>query len=143
MPVAEARLSGQDEALLEAAREIRKRAYIPYSHFAVGAAVLAADGRIFSGCNIENASYGLSMCAERVAAFHAVAAGARSLVAVAVVGPGAEPCRPCGACRQVLREFGPGMRVIMAGETGPVDVCTLDDLLPRSFGPENLASSQP
>lgn len=134
------RLSDQDQTLLEAAREARERAYVPYSNFAVGAAVQAADGRIFQGCNIENASYGLTICAERVAVFHAVAAGAQALTAVAVVGRGAEPCRPCGACRQVLREFGPGMRVIMAGETGPVDICTLDDLLPRSFGPEDLAS---
>ena len=98
----------------------------------------AADGRIFQGCNIENASYGLTISAERVAVFQAVAAGVRQLVAVAVVGPGDEPCRPCGACRQVLREFGLEMRVIMAGEDGPVEVTTLDELLPRSFGPDHL-----
>lgn len=136
--MAEAWLRDEDEALLAAARLARERAYAPYSRFPVGAAVRAADGRIFQGCNIENASYGLTICAERVAVFQAVAAGVRQLVAVAVVGPGDEPCRPCGACRQVLREFGLEMRVIMAGEDGPVEVTTLDDLLPRSFGPDHL-----
>lgn len=136
--MAEAWLREEDEALLAAARLARERAYVPYSRFPVGAAVRAADGRIFQGCNIENASYGLTICAERVAVFQAVAAGVRQLVAVAVVGPGDEPCRPCGACRQVLREFGLEMRVIMAGEDGPVEVTTLDELLPRSFGPDHL-----
>ncbi|MBO2519572.1 MULTISPECIES: cytidine deaminase [Limnochorda] len=136
--MAEAWLRDEDEALLAAARLARERAYAPYSRFPVGAAVRAADGRIFQGCNIENASYGLTICAERVAVFQAVAAGVRQLVAVAVVGPGDEPCRPCGACRQVLREFGLEMRVIMAGEDGPVEVTTLDELLPRSFGPDHL-----
>jgi len=136
--MAEAWLRDEDEALLAAARLARERAYAPYSRFPVGAAVRAADGRIFQGCNIENASYGLTICAERVAVFQAVAAGVRQLVAVAVVGPGDEPCRPCGACRQVLREFGLEMRVITAGEDGPVEVTTLDELLPRSFGPDHL-----
>lgn len=135
------RLREEDQALIDAARKARTRAYAPYSGFPVGAAVRAADGRVFTGCNVENASYGLGVCAERVAVFHAVAAGVRELTAVAVVCGSEEPCRPCGACRQVLREFGPAMRVIMAGEAGPVEVRPLSELLPDSFGPEHLSPS--
>ncbi|BAS28473.1 cytidine deaminase [Limnochorda pilosa] len=133
--------SQADLALIEAARRARERAYAPYSGFAVGAAVRSADGRVFEGCNVENASYGLGVCAERVAVFHAVAAGVRRLEAVAVVCGACGPCRPCGACRQVLREFGSGMRVIMAGERGAVEVRRLEELLPDAFGPEDLAGS--
>ena len=123
--------------LVAAARLARERAHAPYSNFAVGAAVMCADGRVFEGCNIENASYGLTMCAERVALFSAVAAGCRQIDAIAVVGPDEAPLSPCGACRQVMLELAPNAEVIMAGEktrlTRPVR-----DLLPDAFGEADL-----
>lgn len=119
--------------LLAAATAVQRHAYAPASRFAVGAAVLADDGRIFVGCNVENASYGLTICAERAAVCAAVAAGARRLLAVAVVTDLAEPARPCGACRQVLAEFGHGMHVLLAGAAGQGEATTLDRLLPDPF----------
>lgn len=116
--------------LVRAARQARRRAYAPYSRFPVGAAVLAADGSIFAGGNVENASYGLTVCAERVAIHSAVAAGRRRLVAVAVVG--ASGISPCGACRQVMDEFGVEA-VVLAPSRGPTAVVALRDLLPRPF----------
>jgi cytidine deaminase len=118
------------EALVEAAWNARQRAYAPYSNFAVGAALLAADGRIFGGCNVENLSYGLTNCAERVAIGAAVAAGVREFVAVAVVADTGVPISPCGACRQVLAEFGVP-RVILANRTEFLEF-TLEELLPRA-----------
>ena len=130
-------LAPPDQNLLDVAREARAAAYVRYSGFAVGAAILAADGRMFAGCNIENASYGLTCCAERVAIFSAVAAGARAFQALAVVAgePGALPATPCGACRQVLAEFGPPFRILLAAPaaTGPVLVTRVDELLPHAF----------
>jgi cytidine deaminase len=119
--------------LLAAARAVQRHAYAPASRFAVGAAVLTDDGRVFVGCNVENASYGLTICAERAAVCAAVAAGARRLVAVAVVTDLDEPARPCGACRQVLAEFGPGMHVLVGGRNGACTATTLDRLLPDPF----------
>ena len=131
------RLPAGDRALLDAARAARTAAYAPYSGFAVGAAVRALDGRVFTGGNIENASYGLTCCAERVAIFAAVAAGARAFSGLAVVaGAGDEPpSTPCGACRQVLVEFGPPYPVLLAGPdpAGPVLVTRVDELLPFAF----------
>lgn len=121
-----------DKALVELAKKARRHAYAPYSGFAVGAAVLAADGRVFSGCNIENASYGLTNCAERTAIFSAVAAGARELAALAVVAEGDLPCSPCGACRQVIAEFAVE-RIILANLTGKMQVVTKEELLPFAF----------
>lgn len=124
--------------LVAAARNARIHAYAPYSQFLVGAAVLVEDGRIFQGCNVENASYGLSMCAERNAAAAARAAGGRP-VAVAIVAS-TDFTPPCGACRQVLAEFDPGMPVVLAESDGDgLEVVSLVDLLPRSFrlGPRN------
>lgn len=118
------------ESLVAAAWQVRERAYAPYSKFQVGAALLAADGRVFTGCNVENLSYGLTNCAERVAVGAAVAAGAREFVAVAVVADTAVPISPCGACRQVLAEFGVG-RVLLANRTERVEF-TLEELLPRA-----------
>lgn len=121
------------------ARAARDRAYAPYSRFHVGAALLADDGRVIPGANVENASYGLSMCAERTAAFRAASEGARRLVAVAVVASNEEPTWPCGACRQVLWEFGPDMMVVSEGSGGRREERRLADLLPDAFGPADLA----
>jgi cytidine deaminase len=123
-----------DTALLRAARAVRRRAHAPYSRFAVGAAVEDERGRIHVGCNIENASFGLTVCAERHAVAAAVAAGGRSIRAVVVVTPTRPPGTPCGACRQVLAEFGrPTMRVLLAGPGGTAEETTLGALLPRGF----------
>jgi cytidine deaminase len=134
---------GVDEgALLATARAARERAYAPYSGFRVGCALLAADGRVFVGANVENAAYSPTICAERVALPAAVVAGARDLTAVAVVGDGDGPCTPCGVCRQVLFEFAPDLLVLAAGETGAVGRYVLGrDLLPEGFGPARLRSS--
>jgi cytidine deaminase len=126
------------EGLAATAREARKRAYAPYSGFQVGAALLTDDGRIFTGANVENASYGLSMCAERTAVFHAVAEGVRGLRAVAVSASNDEPTWPCGACRQVLHEFGPDMVVISEGLGGGREERKLTELLPLAFGPADI-----
>jgi cytidine deaminase len=123
-----------DDALVAAARAARKRAHAPYSRFQVGAAVADERGRVHVGCNVENASYGLTICAERNAVAAAVAAGARTLRAVAVVTPTRPPGAPCGACRQVLAEFGDGgTRVLLASPTGRAEETTLGALLPRGF----------
>lgn len=122
--------------MVAAAAAARERAYAPYSHFAVGAALRAADGAIYVGCNVENASYGLTICAERNAVAHAVASGARDLVAIAVVTENG--VTPCGACRQVLAEFGPEMTVIVADTRGNRRIYMLGELLPDAFGPEQL-----
>ncbi len=122
--------------LLDAARAVREHAYAPASGFLVGAAVLAADGTIHVGCNVENASYGLTVCAERHAVAAAVGAGVRQLLAVAVVTASEPPALPCGACRQVLAEFGPTMVVVVGGVSrgdGAQLVTTLPELLPRPF----------
>jgi cytidine deaminase len=133
-------ISDQDrEALVAAAHEARDRAYAPYSGFQVGAALLTDDGSRFTGANVENASYGLSMCAERTAVFHAVAQGVRRLQAVAVVASNDEPTWPCGACRQVLYEFGPDLVLISEGKGGRREERSLGELLPEAFGPNDLA----
>lgn len=126
---------------MRAALAARRHAYAPYSHFAVGAALLTSEGEIVAGCNVENASYGLTSCAERTAVFTARAAGklgppprGPALVALAVVAEGSAPVSPCGACRQVLYEFGPDCLVVMANLTGARYTVTLRDLLPAAFG---------
>jgi cytidine deaminase len=127
-------LSPEDRALIEAARRAQPQAYAPYSGYAVGAAVRTADGRLFTGCNIENASYGLSICAERVAVFRAVADGARSIVAVAIVTRDGAP--PCGACRQVLMEFASKPEECLVWIATPDQIMarhTLSELLPNAF----------
>jgi cytidine deaminase len=131
-------LSPDQAELLDAARLAASTAYAPYSRFVVGAAVRSSDGRLFTGGNVENASFGLTICAERVAVGTAVAAGIRSIVAVGVYTPTPEPTAPCGACRQVLNEFGPGMQVSSGCDSDSVLVASLADLLPASFGPDNL-----
>jgi cytidine deaminase len=122
-----------------AARTGAQNAYAPYSKFRVGAAILTASGKIFRGCNVENASYGLCNCAERTAIFTAAAAGERALSAVVVYTPTPTPTSPCGACRQVINEFGPQALVIsLCDGPGRIET-TLDRLLPDAFGPKNLA----
>ena len=118
------------DTLVEAAWKARESAYAPYSNFAVGAALLAADGRIFQGCNVENISYGLTNCAERVATGAAIAAGARDFHAVVVVADTQVPISPCGACRQVLAEFSVP-RILLANRSQRLEF-TLDELLPRA-----------
>ena len=130
------------EALIAAARHATTHAYAPYSGFAVGAALVFADGAVVTGANVENASYGLSLCAETVAVAKAMGEGRRGgLVAVAVAGPGAEPVTPCGRCRQVLSELaqlgGSDPTVWCAGE-GNVLEARLSELLPHAFGPGSL-----
>lgn len=125
--------------MLGEAREARERAYAPYSGFLVGAAVLADDGRTFPGANVENASYGLGVCAERTAALGAVSQGVRKLVALALIGSAEGLTWPCGACRQVLHEFGPDMMVISEDPAGGREQRLLSRLLPDAFGPSDLA----
>lgn len=134
-----------EEALCQAALEAMKRAYVPYSKHRVGAALLGADGRIYTGCNVENAGYGPTVCAERTAVFKAVSEGERSFAAIAIAGGirgrirGA--CPPCGVCRQVLREFcGTDFPILLVSSRRPLafERHTLGELLPFSFGPEFL-----
>jgi cytidine deaminase len=126
-----------DGILVAAAARARQAAYAPYSRFRVGAAVRTADGAVYTGCNIENASYPLSHCAERVAIHKAVSEGHRQLEAVAVVADGTSPAMPCGACRQVMVEFGV-KRVIVATPSGRRRVRTLRQLLAEPFLPDRL-----
>jgi len=122
--------------LLDRAAMARRRAYAPYSGYHVGAALLAENGEIFSGCNVENASYGLTICAERAAVSRAVAEGCRRFRAIAIVSPSDPPAAPCGACRQVLAEFAEDMDVILGDAEGNETAqMTLKDLLPFRFGP--------
>ena len=124
--------------LEKSARASAARAYAPYSKFNVGAAVVAGSGKIYTGCNVENASYGLCNCAERTAIFSAVAAGEKSIRCVVVYTPTKHPTPPCGACRQVINEFGPTATVISTCDSEQQIETTLDALLPAAFGPGNL-----
>lgn len=126
------------KALMEEAAKAREKAYVPYSRFAVGAAVLGGSGKVYPGCNVENASYGLSICAERTAVAKAVSEGEREIKAVAVVADVPGFCSPCGACRQVLAEFGPRMPVIMGNTRGEYQVRDLNELLPEAFNLEDV-----
>jgi len=124
--------------LLAAAQAAREHAYVPYSDYAVGAALRAADGAVFTGCNVENASYPASICGERTALVKAVSEGARAFDALVVVTENGGP--PCGVCRQMLFEFSPGMRVVCVDDAGKITVdATLADLLPHGFGPSQLS----
>ena len=120
-----------DTELIALAKDARMRAYAPYSSFQVGAALLGKNGEIFLGCNVENISYGLTLCAERVAVVAAVQAGISAFSTVAVVSDSGEPVMPCGACRQVLAEFSPGMRILGASLSGHITEVQLSELLPR------------
>lgn len=122
--------------LLAAARAVATRAYSPYSGLRVGAALLDREDAVHVGCNVENASYGLTVCAERVALGCAVSAGARAFRAVAIVSSRAEPLPPCGACRQVLHELAPNLWVVSEGSSGERVLWRLAELLPAAFGPD-------
>ena len=131
-------MSGSEEkALIEAAREVRERAHAPYSKFKVGAALFSRNGRIFTGCNVENASYGLTLCAERAALVSAVSGGEREFEALAICAPGAPA--PCGACRQVLNEFGPELMILMVNSSNHETARThLSTLLPEASQQDSL-----
>lgn len=131
-------MTSQAETLLQAALQVRENAYAPYSHFCVGAALLGTDGVVYTGCNVENASFGATNCAERTALFYAVSQGCRSFQALAVVGGPAGPiqavCPPCGICRQALAEFcGPDFPVYLWDGSGAPQCVPLSRLLPGAF----------
>jgi len=125
------------EELIDTAKKARKKAYAPYSHYKVGAALLGKSGKVYTGCNVENASYGHTVCAERTAVLKAVSEGEREFEAVAVVTKNGGS--PCGACRQVLSEFAPALIVYIADKDGEFRTTTLKKLLPDSFTPAHLA----
>ena len=131
------------DVLIEAARAVRNHAYAPFSGFSVGAALEAADGRIFTGCNVENATFGLTLCAERVAVFKAISEGCQPLQfrRIAIVADTVSPTPPCGACRQILWEFGGDLEVILADLTIERGRFRLNDLLPHPFDGRLLPSS--
>ncbi len=122
-----------DEELLRLASEVRERAYAPYSRFKVGAAVVGASGAVYVGCNVENASYPLCVCAERTAIGTAIAAGERAISRVVVITDSSPPASPCGGCRQVIWEFGPEAEVVVAGVNGEQHTTTIRALLPQGF----------
>jgi len=133
------------ESLIQEAREARLKAYVPYSQFRVGAALATHDGKIYHGCNVENASYGLTNCAERTAFFRAIADGQKpgDFVALAVVGETHGPIAPCGACRQVILELGgAGLQVILANMGNAVDLTTPERLLPGAFSSADLSAME-
>ncbi len=125
-------LTPDDDQLLQAARAARAQAYVPYSNYRVGAALLCEDGRVFTGCNVENISYGLTNCAERTAVFKAVSEGAQRFEAIAIAADQTAPW-PCGACRQVMSEFAPKLRVLVTWDGEQSEMTSLDRLLPHSF----------
>jgi cytidine deaminase len=127
-----------DSELVAIALKMREKSYCPYSRFAVGAALECSDGSVYTGCNIENAAFSPSICAERAAAAKAVSDGKRSFARIAVAGSSDEKCTPCGVCRQVLSEFSPDMVVLCADASGGFDRVSLSELLPRRFGRESL-----
>lgn len=129
----------EEKQLIKEALDAREMAYVPYSTFKVGAALLAKDGTVYKGCNIENAGYSMTNCAERTAFFKAVSEGVRDFVKLAVVADTEGPVSPCGACRQVISEFcDPEMEVILTNLNGDTQVTTVKDLLPGAFSPKDL-----
>ena len=130
-----------EEKLVELAFSMLERAYCPYSGFPVGAALLCADGSVFTGCNVENAAYGSAICAERTAVLKAVSEGHKDdFICLAVVGNSEDYCWPCGACRQVLREFAPDLTILVGRKDRSFVRTSLRDLLPHSFGPASLST---
>jgi len=122
-----------DRELIDAARAVRENAYAPFSEFRVGAAIETEDGEVISGCNVESASYGLTVCAERVAIWKAISQGKRKLKQIAVVADTEELTPPCGVCRQIIWEFGGDIPVILSNLKGKTEVVQMKDLLPRAF----------
>lgn len=132
-----------DRDLVSLAHSMLDRAYAPYSHFAVGAALRCKDGSVFTGCNVENAAYGQCICAERTALVKAVSEGhIHDWDTLAVISRGEEFCWPCGACRQMLYEFHPTLRILVARGDGQFQETTLDQLIPHGFGPKHLKEFQ-
>jgi len=126
------------EELKSAAVSMLGKAYCPYSHFPVGAALECEDGTVFTGCNVENAAYPAGICAERNAIFHAVSEGHTRFRRIVIAGKSKDFCVPCGMCRQVMREFSTDLEIICLNNTGEEQTFTLEELLPRGFGPEFL-----
>ena len=127
------------EELVSLALSMRERAYAPYSHFRVGAALDCEDGTVSTGCNVENAAYGACICGERTALVKAVSEGQRTFRTLAIAGSGGEPCWPCGICRQMLAEFSPNLLILAVNDgTGEVTKCSLKDLLPHHFNASQL-----
>ena len=123
----------KEKELVEAAREVREKAYAPYSNFKVGAAIRTKEGKIYTGCNVESASYGLTVCAERVAIWKAVSEGEKEFVEIAVVADTHELTPPCGVCRQIVWEFCHDIPVILANLRGDTEIVQMSELLPRAF----------
>lgn len=129
---------GENDLLIAAAKQARENSHAPYSNFRVGAALRAASGRIFAGCNVENATYGLTMCAERVAIFKAISEGERGFTSIAVVTDTEALTPPCGACRQLIWEFCGDVPVTLANLAGKTEVLRMKDLFPKPFDESNL-----
>ena len=128
-----------DRELVQLAFSMHEFSYVPYSKFPVGAALLCEDGTVYTGCNVENCAYGSTICAERTALVKAVSQGRRGgFTAIAIAGKGADYCWPCGACRQMLYEFAPKLRVLAARGDGTFETATLGQLMPHGFGPLSL-----
>ncbi len=128
-----------DQELVERAFAMHAYSYVPYSGFPVGAALLCTDGTVFTGCNVENAAYGSTICAERTALLKAISEGHRGdWLTIAIAGRGEDFCWPCGSCRQMLYEFAPGLRILAARGDGQFQSVLLEELLPHGFGPSSL-----
>lgn len=127
------KLTAIDRNLINIAKKARTKAYAPYSKFKVGAALLGKSGKIYTGCNVENASHGATICAERAALVKAVSEGEKKFKKIAVIASMKSPCTPCGICRQVLYEFAPDIEVIMANTKGKMDKATVRELFPKAF----------
>lgn len=125
-------------SLVRAAKKAKRKAYAPYSNFRVGAAIRTKAGKIYTGCNIENSSYGLTICAERTAIFKAVSEGEKEFTVIAIASDDHDFCPPCGACRQVLRDLAPNVELVLVDKKGNERVVTLTDLFPLPFGPDHL-----
>jgi cytidine deaminase len=131
------------DELIEEARRAQQQAYAPYSNFKVGAALVGASGTVYIGCNVENASFGMTMCAEQGAISAAVVAGEQKFKRMALVTDSANPESPCGACRQALNEFAPDLEIVSVGNSGAQQRWTMAELLPMAFTPKSLSPEQP